>query len=69
MALIVYGQQRFLHQILHLVRQTDKTFPQEGAQMRTQFLQKRMVGRLVAGESGYQQIPEPVLAGIKRACI
>src|SRR5450830_1346487 len=36
--------------------------------MRAQFLQKRMVGRLVAGESADQQISEPLLARVQAAC-
>ena len=61
-ALVVHRKQRFLQQILHFVRQADKTFAQVGAQMCAQVLQESVVGRRVPGQRAQQQTLEPALA-------
>ena len=49
-ALIVHGQKRFLHEILHIVRQIVDPFPQKAPQMRGNLLEKGVVGNRVAAQ-------------------
>ena len=44
-----------------------ETLPQEGAHVCATFLQKRTVGRRIAGESAKEQNPQPVSAGARSA--
>src|SRR5258708_12075462 len=63
MALVMHGEQCFLHEILHFIRQAGQALSEEGAQVRAQVLQKTVVRRGIAGEPTDQQVPQPVLAG------
>jgi|UPI0002DD3B40 hypothetical protein len=56
MALVMHGKERFLHEILDFIWQADKASSQEGAQMRTQFCQKHLIGGVIAGKTSYQKI-------------
>ncbi|HEX6736056.1 MAG TPA: hypothetical protein VF096_14710, partial [Azonexus sp.] len=38
---------------------------QEGAQMRAQFRQKRLIGGVVAGKTAYQKSPQAIFLGTK----
>ena len=61
-ALIVHGQQCFLQEILHFVWPMAETLSKEGPQVSGQFLQERMVGRRLAGETLKKQISQACLA-------
>lgn len=59
--LVVDGQEGFLHEILHLVRQLGQPPPEERAQVPAQVPQEFVVGPSVAGESADQQGFESIL--------
>jgi hypothetical protein len=58
MALVVDRQQGFLHQVFHVIRQSDQAHPEKTAQMRAQILQERMVRRRITAQPAQQQIPQ-----------
>ena len=58
MPLVVHGDERFLHQILHLVGQAGKPLAQEGAQMRAQVPQEGVIRLGVAGKAPHEQGPQ-----------
>lgn len=67
MTLVMHGKQSLLYQIFHIIRQPGEAPAQESPQMRTQFPQKPVVGRGIAGHAADQQIPESYFAGAHAA--
>jgi len=56
MSLVVDGQQRLLHEILHFVGHAREPPPEKDAQERAQILQEGVVRGTVAGEPAHQEI-------------
>jgi hypothetical protein len=60
MALVVHGDQRLLDDVFHLVRHPGEAPPDEGAQVRGQLAQERVVGRRVAAQPDEEQRAQPL---------
>jgi len=66
-ALVVHREQRFLYEILYLVRHADQTPPQERTQMRAQVPKEPVIGRSIPREPSNEGLLQLVLAGRQTA--
>src|SRR5437764_11349021 len=51
MALVMHGEQRFLHEILHFIRETEQPLAEVAAQIRAEMPEKRLVRGGIAREA------------------